>query len=48
MITEQNFITIRVSKKNYELLRHRGHTPESFDDIITKMLEEIDGENKED
>lgn len=40
MVTEPNYISIRISRKNYEILRTKGHTPESFDDIISKLLEE--------
>jgi len=31
---------IRISLKNWEKLRMLGHTPESFNDIISKMLKE--------
>jgi hypothetical protein len=40
MTREPDFTVIRISRKNYELLRQKGHTPESFDDIISKVLEE--------
>lgn len=40
MTRELDFTVIRISRKNYETLRQKGHTPESFDDIITKILEE--------
>ena len=31
---------IAIDEKNYELLRTLGHTPESFNDIITRVLEQ--------
>ena len=31
---------IRISLKNWEKLRVLGHTPDSFNDIISKILED--------
>lgn len=30
---------IAISQTNYQKLRELGHTPESFNDVITKLLE---------
>jgi hypothetical protein len=46
MVTEPDYTSIRISRKNYEILRNKGHTPESFDSIISKLLEEIKAENE--
>jgi hypothetical protein len=46
MVTEPNYTSIRISRKNYEILRTKGHTPESFDSIISKLLEEKKAENE--
>jgi len=27
MVTEPNYTSIRISRKNYEILRTKGHTP---------------------
>jgi hypothetical protein len=40
MIKEPDYTVIRISRKNYESLRLLGHTPETFDDIISKVLKE--------
>jgi hypothetical protein len=45
MVTEPNYTSIRISRKNYEILRTKGHTPESFDSIISKLLGENNTEN---
>jgi predicted CopG family antitoxin len=37
---DPNYTVIRISRENYEKLRQMGHTPESFDDIISKILAE--------
>jgi hypothetical protein len=34
---------IRISLKNWDKLRMLGHHPETFDDIISKVLENNDG-----
>ena len=39
---EANFTSIRISKRNYEILRQKGHTPETFDDIISSLLVEME------
>lgn len=38
MSNPKNSKTIAISKGNYEQLRQLGHTPESFNDIVTKLL----------
>jgi hypothetical protein len=40
MVNEPDFTVIRISRTNYEELRKHGHTPETFNDIITKILAE--------
>ena len=35
----QKMTTIAVSNENYESLKNRGKTGESFNDVITKLLE---------
>jgi Putative antitoxin len=30
---------IAISETNYQKLRELGHTPESFNDVITKLIE---------
>ena len=40
MTREPDYTSIRISKKNFEILRRKGNTPETFDNIISKMLEE--------
>jgi hypothetical protein len=40
MAKEPDFTVIRISRTNYEELRRKGHTPETFNDIITKILAE--------
>jgi predicted CopG family antitoxin len=30
---------IAISEANYQMLSELGHTPESFNDVITKLLE---------
>ena len=34
--------TIRISLENWEKLRMLGHTPETFNDIISKVLKVTD------
>jgi hypothetical protein len=40
MVKEPDFTSIRISRSNYEELRKKGHPPDSFNDIISKMLKE--------
>lgn len=47
MVKEPNFTSIRISRSNYEELRKKGHTPETFDDIISKILAEDKGAETE-
>jgi predicted CopG family antitoxin len=38
-ITAKKLKMIAVSEANYQKLRELGHTPESFNDVITKLIE---------
>jgi predicted CopG family antitoxin len=42
---QKKFRIIAVDKSNYEALRDLGRTPESFNDVITKLLSRV--KNKE-
>jgi predicted CopG family antitoxin len=37
--TAKKMKMIAISEANYQKLRELGHTPESFNDVITKLLE---------
>ena len=47
MQEKPDHVVIRISRKNWEILRTKGHTPESFDSIISKLLEENKTENEQ-
>jgi hypothetical protein len=42
---QKKFKMIAVDESNYEALRDLGRTPESFNDVITKLLRSV--KNKE-
>jgi hypothetical protein len=43
MVREPGYTSIRISKKNYDILKNKGNVTECFDDVISKLLKE---ENK--
>jgi predicted CopG family antitoxin len=47
MNTELNFTTIAISRKNYELLKDIGKFGESFNDILSKLLDNKKGSKEE-
>jgi predicted CopG family antitoxin len=40
-MTYKSLKMIAVSEENYSALRNRGHFGDSFDDVITELLKEI-------
>jgi predicted CopG family antitoxin len=40
--------TICISESNYEVLKQLGHTGESFNDVLTKILENKSSEKSND
>lgn len=40
---EQNRTTISLSKKNYQKLKELGFTGESFNTVVGRLLEKVEG-----